>query len=185
MLNGATKQGTMSIIGIRNGLLLTHNERRCLGCDTLAAARKSETLGSCRFYAHVPDIDTKIRAYIGAHLLYVRKHLRSLGYDCDIGIDWRESFAMQYGNYFAQKHARVDAFPARVGIGEMTSDVTESGCAQQSIGKGMEGHVSITMTQEAEVMRDIDATYYAGATFDEAVHVEAVAYSDIGNHTGG
>lgn len=161
--------------------LIPENQRRCLGGDTFGAAGKTEVLGGGGLHAYPADVDAEVGGNVGAHLRNVGQHLGLLSDDGNIYIDRNEAFS-GYNLYdLPQEDARIRPAPALVRVREMPAYVAQSRGAEKCVGERVKRHIGIAMTEQPELMGNIDAADYATASFDELMHIEAITYTEVGN----
>lgn len=114
-----------------------------LGGDAFAAAGEAEPLGGGGFDRDSVDVYAEVISHILAHGFNVGRHFRELGDDGDVDVAYRISFLSDKADDVAKEHPRVGAFPAWVGVGEVTADVAEGGCAENGVGEGVQRDIGI------------------------------------------
>ena len=82
---------------------------------------------------------------------------------------------MQARHYLAQQRQTVRSGKCGVIVREKLPDVAHGGRAEQRIHDGVREHVGIRMTEQAGLVRDIDAAEDKPAAADEAMHVISVS----------
>lgn len=84
-----------------------------------------------------------------------------LGNDSDIDVYGAEvALLADNAEGLTQEQTRVRALVARISIGKVVADVTESSRAQEGVAKGMKGHVGIAVAEETAVVWDFYAAQY-------------------------
>ena len=74
-----------------------------------------------------------------------------LAYLCESQVEPQSAnvcFKNRFAHHPAKKHARIGAFPARVGVGEVLAYVAERCRSEKGVGKGVEGDVGVAITTE-------------------------------------
>lgn len=82
--------------------------------NALAASGETEALGCSRLDRDTIGVKPQIRGDIAAHLLDIRQHARTLGYDGDVYVRRRVTVLGEQLDDAAQQHARVGSAPALV-----------------------------------------------------------------------
>src|SRR5262249_5403813 len=97
--------------------------------------------------------------------------LRALEDDGGIDVDDRVAELERKLFRVAEEDERIASFPARVGIGEMHTDIAEGGGAENGIGDGVGEDVGVGVSGESEFAGDGDAAENERAAGLDAVHV--------------
>jgi hypothetical protein len=84
----------------------------------------------------------------------------------------------EQGEGRAQQPPAVGAAIARVAVGEMAADVAQRRRAEQRIGDRVQQRVGVRMTEQAERVRDVDATEDQPAAGNQRVNVATLADAD-------
>ena len=74
-----------------------------------------------------------------------------------------------------QQHAAVDAFPARVRVGEMLADVADRQRAEYGVADRMQQRIRVGMSVESALERNGHAAQDELAPFDQRMDIEAVS----------
>src|SRR5690606_37996096 len=86
----------------------------------------------------------------------MRRQLRRLGGDGDIGIADLPAPGMYQLQRMAQQYPAVGALGLRIGVGEVPADVAQRGGTQNRVGQRVQHHVTVGMGHQATVMGDLD-----------------------------
>lgn len=97
-----------------------------------------------------------------------------------IEIDQRVARGRNALQSLAQKHGRVRPFPLWVTGRKERTDVGPGDCAEQSVGDGVQQHVSIGVAAKAFIVRKFDATDDERNSGRELVRVVALADAELG-----
>ena len=143
------------------------------GGDSLLAAGESEMLGGGGLDGDGVDVGADNLGDALAHGVDVRHQLRCLGADCDIDVGGLPAGIGEQGDDAFQDAPGVDAFEFGVCIGEVVSYVAETGGAEQGVAEGMEGHVGVTVAEQADGRRYVNAAKPELAPRLETVYVDA------------
>lgn len=149
------------------------------GGDAFAATGEAEAFGGGSFHGNAVGVDGEVGGDVGNHLGDVGEHLGGLGHDGNVYVANGVAALGKEAHTFAEEEAGVGAAIALVGVGEVVADVAEGGGAEKGIGEGVEGHVGIAVAEQAFFVGDFYAAHYEFTAFHEAVHVEAVANSEV------
>ena len=107
----------------------------------------------------------------------MRIELRLLGADGDVGIAETVAFLCHKAHSLNEQFLAVDALEARVGIGEVETDVAQSCCPEQGIAQGVKHHIGIAVTQQSQAVRYVYTTHPKFTTLNEAVNIKTHSYT--------
>src|SRR5690242_3535174 len=106
-----------------------------------------------------------------AHFREVRAELWFLSDDNRVDVFDREMlFVEQFSRVF-QKEQTVRAFPLRIGIRKMRSNIAESRRAEQRIAHRMRQHIAVRVSDRPFVKRQLDTADDESAPFREPMEV--------------
>ncbi len=86
------------------------------------------------------------------------KQLWSLRHDGQVDITHFVALLLKYLPHAPQKHARIGALEARVGVGKMIAYVAQRRSSQKSIAQRMKSHIGIAMPQKPQMVRHFNST---------------------------
>lgn len=150
------------------------------GGDAFATACEAEPFGGGGLDTDAAYVESEVVRHILSHPGYMRQHFRSLGHDGDVDVMRSKAGPAENRHYLAQKHPRVGPFPLRICVGEVCADIAEGGGAEECVAQGVECDVGITVAEKAFLVWNVYAADNAAATFDKAMHIEAIAGSEVG-----
>src|SRR5229473_1291622 len=105
---------------------------------------------------------------------------RALRENRDIGVHQTPSKAGRAFPYSGQQSQTVGVAVARIGIGEVASEVALADRPEDRVGERMRGDVGVRMAPKAGRMLDFDTTKYELSAFLERMEVKPL--SDLETH---
>src|SRR5712692_8009219 len=100
--------------------------------------------------------------------------------NCDIGVHQTPSKAGRAFPYRGQQSQTVGVAVARIGIGEVASEITLAERSQDRVRERMRCYVSVRMTAKSGRLLDFDTTKYELSAFLERMEVKPL--SDLETH---
>jgi hypothetical protein len=105
----------------------------------------------------------------------MRGHFRCLSDNRRVHIAHFPALALYQGQDVAQQCTAVSTFELRIGVRKMFTYITQCGGAKQCIAQGMQENITIGMSEQAEPVRNANATQGDEIAFSETVHIIAMA----------
>ena len=116
------------------------------GGDAFAAAGESEAFSGGCLDADSAEVEAEVFGHIPPHLRHMWQHFGGLGHYSDVNIVRGEACAAEDSYNFAEKSARIGAFPLRVCVGKVCAYITEGGSAEQSVAESMKSDIGIAVS---------------------------------------
>lgn len=107
------------------------------------------------------------------------RQARRLGDHGAVHVDELPACGLHGAQGFGQQHGRIGAFELGVGVGEMAANVAQAGRAQQCVGDGVQQGVGIRMAQQANAVRNLDATQHQPTPRHQGVHIPALTHTQF------
>src|SRR3990170_1552345 len=136
-----------------NCRLPEHNNRH--GRGSLTPPHETQAVGGGGFYADLGRVQTKRLGELFSHQRYEIREARRLQANCGIYIGCRVTRPQDVQGASEQLQAGNTGVPGIAG-GEMTADVSQGGCSEQSVYHGMGENIGIGVSLKPLSERHLD-----------------------------
>jgi hypothetical protein len=137
----------------------------------LAVTDSVDTFVRLRFQMNVLDGNAERTGKRFAHFRKVRPQLWLFQDDDGVDVLDRETLFVEQFPRMLQKTQAVRAFPFRIGVREMCTNVSKTSGAKQRIAKRMREYISVGMSYGAFIKRELDPADDQFASFRETMKI--------------
>jgi hypothetical protein len=119
---------------------------------------------------------------IRRHGIAMRGDARCLGEHGDVGVDEAVAGLAHHGGDGAQEQPAVGTPVARIGVREMTTDITLAERAEHSVAERVNHHIAVGVRDDTATVGNAHAAEHDMIAVAERVYVEPLAYAHFTGH---
>ena len=146
-----------------------------MGGDALAASGKSQSLLGSGFDTDLIYRYVQINRNVFPHPLDIGRQLRALSQDGNIHISHCIARPSQVNSHHPQQRAAVCPPPAFIAVRKQFSNVPQSGGPQKGIHQRVEGHICVGVSQQTQVIGDLNTPQDQRPALHQTVHIISMA----------